>query len=225
MVSRFAAGLVVLVVASSTAVGQAKTPAKNSSSSKSSSASAAAPVRLIVAPTGNEARYRVREQLVGFDLPNDAVGVTQEITGGLLLDSKGAVVRDSSKIVVTLTSLKSDQARRDNFVKTRTMETEKFPTVELVLTGIKGNPKPTATAPTTFELLADLTVKGVTRPTTWKVTARADGADIVGSASTAFTFKDFSIEQPKVRSVLSVADTIKLEYDFRFTAATTSAQK
>jgi len=29
-----------------------------------------------LAPAGNEARYRVREQLAGVDLPNDAVGVT-----------------------------------------------------------------------------------------------------------------------------------------------------
>lgn len=31
---------------------------------------------------------------------------------------------------------------------------------------------------------------------------------------TAFTFADFDIDQPRVPIVLSVADTIKLEYDF-----------
>jgi hypothetical protein len=35
---------------------------------------------------------------------------------------------------------------------------------------------------------------------------------------TSFTFKDFSLEQSRVPVVLSVADTIKLEYDFRFAA-------
>jgi hypothetical protein len=35
-----------------------------------------------------------------------------------------------------------------------------------------------------------------------------------GKALTAFTFKDFEIDQPKVPVVLSVADTIKLELDF-----------
>jgi len=39
---------------------------------------------------------------------------------------------------------------------------------------------------------------------------------------TAFTFKDFELVQPRVPVVLSVADTIKLEYDFRF--ATESAR-
>ena len=37
----------------------------------------------VVAPTGNEARYKVREQLAGFDLPNEVVGTTNEVTGRL----------------------------------------------------------------------------------------------------------------------------------------------
>jgi polyisoprenoid-binding protein YceI len=218
MVSRITGGLLALVVASSTALGQAKSPAKSGPSGKAHPAPPR--VHYVVAPAGNEARYRVREQLVGLDLPNDAIGATQEIAGSLVVDANGNVVRDSSKIVVTLTNLKSDKERRDNFIKRRTMETERFPTVELVPTALQGlNGKPTTAGPMSFELLGDLTVHGVTRPTTWRVTAHADGADIVGSATTAFTFKDFSLDQPKVPVVLSVADTIKLEYDFRFTAA------
>ena len=218
MVSRFAVGLLTLVVATSPVLAQSKGAAKNSSSDKSSTA-APARVRYIVSPNGNEARYRVREQLAGFEFPNDAVGATNEITGSLLVEPNGTVVRDSSKIVVTVSNLKSDKDRRDGFVKRRTLETEKFPTVELVPSSFKGITAKPGSAPMTFDLVGDLTVRGVTRPTTWKVTARAEGGDIVGSAATAFAFKDFSIEQPKVASVLSVADTIKLEYDFRFTPA------
>jgi hypothetical protein len=40
--------------------------------------------------------------------------------------------------------------------------------------------------------------------------------DVVRAGERGFTFKDFSLEQPRVPVVLSVADTIKLEYDFRF---------
>jgi hypothetical protein len=43
--------------------------------------SAPAQLRYSVAPDGNEARYRVREQLMHHDLPNDAVGKTSAITG------------------------------------------------------------------------------------------------------------------------------------------------
>jgi hypothetical protein len=62
-----------------------------------------------------------------------------------------------------------------------------------------------------------MTVHGTTHPTTWKVNAHADGNDVVGTATTAFTFKDMGLDQPRVPIVLSVEDTIKLEYDFRLT--------
>ena len=176
-----------------------------------------APQRFVVATEGNEARYRVRERLMNMDLDNDAVGVTREIVGQLFVDAQGRVVRDSSRIVVTLKSLKSDRERRDGFLQRRTLQTDSFPTVTLVPTAIRGT---TGGLPTsgsaTFELLGDLTIRGVTRPTVWQVTARADGGAVAGTAATAFTFKDFSIDQPRVPVVLSVADTIKLEYDFRF---------
>jgi polyisoprenoid-binding protein YceI len=178
-----------------------------------------APLRFVVSSTGNEARYRVREQLVNLDLPNDAVGVTHEITGMLLVNPNGSIVTDSSKIIVNVAALKSDKDRRDNYIKTHTMETAKYPTVQLVPKSFVGlNAKP-GSGPSEFNMLGDLTVHGVTRPTTWSVTAHTEGGDIVGTATTSFTFKDFSLDQPKVSVLLSVEDTIKLEYDFRFTPA------
>ena len=176
-------------------------------------------LRYIVAPTGNEARYRVREQLIGFDLPNDAVGVTHDITGMVIVAPNGTIMSDSSRIVVTLTNIKSDKDRRDKFIKRKTMETEKFPTVELVPKSFVGLASEPGVAGSAFDVIGDLTVHGVTHPTTWKVNARSEGQDVIGTATTAFTFKDFALDQPRVPVVLSVEDTIKLEYDFRFTPA------
>lgn len=214
MGGRILSGLAAAVVFAGTAGAQSKSAGKPAAGHEGG---AATRTRYVVAPTGNEARYRVREQLVGLELPNDAVGVVKEIAGSFLVEPNGTVVKDSSKIIVTLTSLKSDKDRRDGYVQRRTLETAKFPTVELVPTTFHGLGTKPSSAPTAFDLLADLTVHGVTRPTTWKVTARTEGNDIVGQASTAFTFKDFSLNQPSVPVVLSVNDTIKLEYDFRFT--------
>ena len=181
------------------------------------SAPKAGTTRYIVAPAGNEARYRVREQLAGFDLPRDAIGATKNVTGQIVVGSDGKVVKESSKLTIKLDELKSDQTRRDNYLRRSTLETAKYPTAELVPSALEGLLLPIpAGSSQTFSLRGDLTVHGVTHPTTWNVTARAEGKDIVGTASTAFTFKDFGLEQPRVPIVLSVADTIKLEYDFRF---------
>jgi len=174
------------------------------------------PLRFVVAATGNEARYRVREQLVNLDLPNDAVGITHDISGMLMVNPNGSIIADSSKITVNVAALKSDKDRRDNYIKTRTMETAKYPTVTIVPKSFAGLTAKPGAAPVDFDMVGDLTVHGVTRPTTWKVKARSENGDIVGTATTSFTFKDFSLVQPKVSVLLSVEDTIKLEYDFRF---------
>lgn len=178
-----------------------------------------AAVRFVVAPTGNEARYRVNEQLAGFELRNDAVGVTGKVSGGISVDDKGAIIPGESRIVVDVTALKSDKDRRDGYVQRRLLETEKFPTVELTPTAIRGLPVPLPAAqgklgPQQLEMTGNLTVRGVTRPTTWRVTASYDGGTVTGTAATAFTFADFQMEKPRVPVVLSVVDTIRLEYDF-----------
>jgi polyisoprenoid-binding protein YceI len=173
--------------------------------------------RYIVSPAGNEARYRVREQLAGFDLPRDAVGATKNVTGQITLGSDGKVVKESSKLTIKLDELKSDQTRRDNYLRRSTLETSKYPTAEMVPSALEGLLLPIpAGSSQTFSVRGDLTVHGVTHPTTWNVTARAEGKDIVGTASTAFTFKDFGLDQPRVPIVLSVADTNRQEYDFRY---------
>jgi hypothetical protein len=209
--------LAAAAVSTVSSVSSAQTKAKSSAASAAASSGAAAHLHFVVAPTGNEARYRVREQLAGVDLPNDAIGATKDITGLLVVDPSGTVVRDSSKIVISLKTLKSDKSRRDKYLATHTLETEKYPTVELVPTTFQGLTAAPAATPTEFSVLADLKVHGTAHPTTWKVTAHADGNDVVGKATTAFTFKDMGLDQPRVPIVLSVEDTIKLEYDFRFT--------
>ena len=171
--------------------------------------------QFVVAPTGNEVRYRVREQLVGLDLPNDAVGATSEVTGGISFDAKGAIVPEASKFVVNIGSLKSDKDRRDGYVRGRILQAKEYPTVELSPTAFTGLTSPLPTAGSkTFQVVGNLTVHGVTKPTTWQVDAKFDGGKVTGSATTAFPFSEFGLTQPKVPVVLSVADTIKLEYTF-----------
>lgn len=173
-------------------------------------------VRLQVAASGNEARYRVREQLAGFDLPNDAVGRSSAVTGGLVLDSAGRVVPADSRITVDISGITSDRDRRDGYVRRRILQTDSFPDVILRPTAVSGLPWPLPSSGSrAFALTGDLTVKGVTRPTTWQVTAAFQGDTVTGLAATAFTFADFGLAQPRVPVVLSVGDTIRLEYDFK----------
>lgn len=174
-----------------------------------------ATTRLVVAPTGNEARYRVREQFAGVDFPNDAVGRTAAVSGSIVLAADGSVVPDQSLITIDLRPLTSDKERRDGYVQRRLLQTEQYPTATLKVTALRGVPSPLPTSGTlALTLQGDLTVHGTTRPTTWEISATATPEGYTGTAVTRFTFETFELTKPRVAILLSIDDDIALEYDF-----------
>ena len=194
---------------------QAQAAAASTATPTLPAATNAAAYRFVTAAEGNSARYRIREQLVGVDFPNDAVGETKNVSGVISADKNGNLISSESKFIVDVSNLTSDRDRRDGFVKYRVLQTGQFPTVTLVPTRITGITTPLPTSgKKNFTIVGDLTVRGVTHPTTWNVTAQFQPNGFNGKAATSFTFKDFAIDQPRVPVVLSVADTIKLELDF-----------
>jgi polyisoprenoid-binding protein YceI len=173
-----------------------------------------APVRYTVVTDGSEVRYRVREQLVGVSFPNDAVGATSAVEGTVALDAQGRVIPGASRLTVDLRTLRSDQGRRDSYVRRNTLEIDRFPTVTFVPTEVRGLPVPLPqTGSVPIELVGDLTVKDVTRRVTWEGTATFDGPRVAVRARTAFKFEDFNLRVPRVSVVLSVENDIKLEAD------------
>ncbi len=201
-------------------------PPSEALASAPSPAPVGATLRLETAETGNEVRYRVRERLVELNMPNDAIGRTGAVTGAIALDSTGRIIPSASLFTAQVTGLISDRDRRDRYVRERILAADDNPLVELAPTAIRGVKLPLPTSGSgAFELLGNLTIKGVTRPTVWKVDARFAPDGMTGTAATAFTFEDFGLTQPRVPVLLSVADTIRLEYTFRLVSAATSSNR
>lgn len=171
--------------------------------------------RYVVAPVGNEARYRVREQLARMDLPNDAIGKTNQVQGAIIVAADGRIVREGSSFTIDLKSIQSDNARRDGFLRRNTLQTDSFPTAVFVPTTARGLPSTLPVGNTSFDLMGDLTIHGVTRQATWRVNASRTAAGVItGTATTSFPFAAYGMTIPKVGMVLSVDDRITLEYDF-----------
>jgi polyisoprenoid-binding protein YceI len=171
-------------------------------------------VRYDVLPEGSEVRYRVREQLVGLSLPNDAVGATSAVQGAIVFDAQGRLVPGDSRFTVDLRTLRSDEARRDNYVRRNTLETDRYPTVAFAPVEARGLSTPLpASGSVPFELVGDLTVKETTRRVSWSSVASFEGPRVIVRARTAFRFGDFGLRIPRVSVVLSVEDDIKLEAD------------
>lgn len=167
-----------------------------------------------IVPEQSEARYRVREQLVRRDLPNDAVGKTNQISGSITVSPEGLIDASSSKITVDVSTLATDERMRDNYVRRNILQTDQYPQVVFVPRSISGLPSPLpASGQVTFQVAGDLTIRGVTKPVTWDVTGTIDGSQAKGTATTSFKFEDFNLTQPQVPVVLSVDDKITLEAD------------
>jgi polyisoprenoid-binding protein YceI len=161
----------------------------------------------------SKATVRVREQLVGVNLPSDAVLGATGATGTFVLKDDGTFSSDS-KITFDLTTLASDQRDRDNFVKMDTLQTRQFPKAEFVPTKTSGLSLPMpASGEFTFKLTGQITIHGKTKEVTFDVVATRSGNDLTATATAAPTWKfgDFGMSAPSVPfRVVSVVDEIRV---------------
>jgi len=177
-----------------------------------SATDAAGTVVFQIVPQVSQATFRVREQLAGVALPNDAVGATGAVSGQIALNEDGSLAGEASKITVDLSQLATDSSRRDGFIKQNTLNTSQYPLAEFVPTSAAGLPSPLpATGAYDFTLSGPMTVHGVQKDVTWNVSAVRADPGLTGTASTSVTFGDFGMTPPQVPVVLSVTDLIRLE--------------
>ncbi len=164
----------------------------------------------------SKATVRVREQLVGVNLPSDAVLVATGATGTFIVKDDGTFSSDS-KITFDLTTLASDQRDRDNFVKMDTLQTRQFPKAEFVPTKTSGLTLPMpASGEFTFKLTGLMTIHGTTKEVTFDVSAKRSGNELTATATAAPTWKfaDFGMSAPSVPfRVVSVVDEIRVVVD------------
>lgn len=162
-------------------------------------------------PSKSEASYSVREQLAQRDLPSDAIGKTNAVSGSITVNPDGTIDAANSKFVVDVTTLKTDSSMRDGYVSRVILQTGQYPQIVFVPTQISGLPAALPqSGSVSFKVTGNLTIRDVTRPVTWDMIGSINNGEASGKATTSFTFEDFNLSQPKVPVVLSVVDKITL---------------
>jgi len=198
-----------------TAAATTSTPAPSATASATASATTVTTGTWTVSNT-SKATVRVREQLVGVNLPSDAVLVATGATGTFVLKDDGTFSPDS-KITFDVTTLASDQRNRDDFVKMDTLQTRQFPTATFVPTKTSGLALPLpASGDFTFKLTGQITIHGKTKEVTFDVTAHRSGNQLTATttASPTWKFADFGMTAPSVPfRVVSIVDEIRLVVD------------
>jgi polyisoprenoid-binding protein YceI len=163
--------------------------------------------------TGSKAIIRVNEQLADRTLPNDAVLTSDKVSGEFTILPDGSFA-PTSKVVVELTALESDNDLRDNTVKGQVLNTRQFPQAVFVPTKAEGLTLPLPTSgEQTFKLTGKMTIRGVTKELTFDVKATHGSTDLKATANVTpgFQFGTFGMTQPRVFSVISIKDEIRLE--------------
>jgi polyisoprenoid-binding protein YceI len=219
-------GLVVPSAASSSAAGASGGTTGASGSAGSSSAALSGGVDgtwnvdtslgSIADFTDSFVGYRVQEELANIG-GNTAVGRTPDVSAPLTIAGTKVTV---ATIEANLTTLKSDDDRRDGQLSRQGLETSSFPTATFTLT----TPIDLGTIPAdgteiSASAVGQLTLHGQTKDVQIPLKAKLSGSTIVVTGSLDIAFADYGITKPNSFAVLSIADTGTLELQLLFTKA------
>jgi polyisoprenoid-binding protein YceI len=162
--------------------------------------------------TSSFAGFRVDEVLSSIG-STTAIGRTPDVSGELTI-ADGTLT--AGTIEVDLTSIRSDQSRRDPAIQ-RALETGAFPTASFTLTAPVALPDGAETGDqVTVTAAGDLTILGVTQPVQLTLEASLVDDVIVAVGSIDLTFTDFGVQMPTAPIVVSVEDHGQIEFQLFF---------
>lgn len=178
----------------------------------------------VIVPAESKASYLVDEEFFAGALDKlgiaagmaDVVGSTQEIEGQLTLnlDNLGDALGENT-FTVKMNTFATDQNRRDDWIRENGPRFNDYPLATFTATAIEGAPASYNDGDEVgFKLVGDLTVREVTQPATFDVTARLAGDTLTGVASTRALMSNFGIEPPNFANTLTVADEFGIEVQF-----------
>ncbi len=166
--------------------------------------------------SGSFVGYRVQEELASIGA-QEAVGRTPDVTGSLAISGTTIAAVD---VTADLTTLRSDDDRRDGQLRRQGIETGTFPTSTFNLT----TPIELGALPAEGETISvigtgELTLHGQTRTVEVPIQARLSGGVISVTGSVPIAFADYGIERPTSMLVLSIADEGTMEFQLHFSRA------
>ena len=167
-----------------------------------------------VPTSASEFGYRVDEVLAGVN--TTAVGRSNEIEGLLSIEGTSATVVD---ITVQIENITSDDSLRDGQFRGRIMNADEFPTAEFRITEpIEFGTIPVGDEQIVAAAVGELTLRGVTNPVTFDVTAQTTDGRIGVLGSIPVVFDDYQIPEPSIGPV-RVEDNGLVEFVLVFARA------
>jgi polyisoprenoid-binding protein YceI len=178
----------------------------------------------VIIPAESRASYQVDEEFLENALSKlgieagqkDVVGSTQVVEGQIQLnpDDLSAALGENS-FTVDLSTLESDQDRRDKWIRENGPAFDKFPMATFTATSISGLPDSyNEGEEIRFQVNGDLTVRDVKVPVTFDAAATLQGDILSGVLITRGLISDFGIDPPAFAKTLTVADDLGIQVEF-----------
>jgi polyisoprenoid-binding protein YceI len=146
---------------------------------------------------------------------NLAVGKTPQVAGEVTLDPSAPQNSSLGTITADVSQFASDSDRRDNAIRGRFLQSSQYPTVTFNATGIEGLPQTYQEGQEiTFKVNGDLTIRDVTKPVSFDVTAVLSSGTLSGQAVTTILMSDFGFGPISVAGILNTEDQAKVTLTF-----------
>ncbi len=182
-------------------------------------APAGAPIIFQISQEDSEARFFIDEELRGQ--PNTVVGATNQVAGELAVDLSDLSKTQVGVIQVNARTFVTDNDRRNGAIRRFILNSDQYEFITFTptaITGLSGAAQPGQ--PFTFEVTGQLTIRDVTQPAVFTVTALGESAArITGTATTTVKRSDFGLAIPNVPNVANVGNDVTIEFDFVASAA------
>lgn len=152
--------------------------------------------------------------------PKTVIGLTNQATGQIALDPADPATAQVGVINIGARTFYTDNEFRNEALHSFILASADFPFIIFKPTAINGLPETIVPGETAvFDINGDLTIKDVTRPVTFTVTAvLASPTRLEGSASASIIRRDFGLAIPNAPGVADVGETVSLAIDFVATA-------
>jgi polyisoprenoid-binding protein YceI len=160
----------------------------------------------------------VREQLASLSAESDAVGRTSSVTGTLTLaPAANEHTVTAAAFTVDVSTLTSDQPRRDQRVHDLGLESNRYPTATFTLASLIALPTlAVGGPPVRVSASGDLTIHGTTKAVTIPIDIQLLGPQIQAVGSLSFPFGLFNMVPPNIGGFVSVQGNVTMEFSLFF---------
>lgn len=162
----------------------------------------------------SKVRFELDEVLRGN--PITVVGVTDQVAGQIAIDLNDLSTAQVGEIKINARTLATDNNFRNRALRNRILSTGDFEFITFSPTAVNGLPDSAAAGDMVeFTIDGDLTIRDITKPVTFNVSASpVSEKQLTGSAAATITREDFNLTIPSVPDVADVEEEVELYIDF-----------